>query len=424
MVCDPLHITPASTQNWASKGFIVHVYEDIGPKENATILMRNHVVENFKEEQGYSGCYTFLDERSESCGVAIAVFDTIDDASEASENVRVKARNMRLTASDPTSILGSPRIFTAASPEQKEEFNSDSALRADLTSSADEAEKIFQMAVDLYWEIRRGVRQINEEAETELGKWVNILSYVVDNSIDRTLEPARAKDLMKRAELAIDVILLKPQGSLNLVREMRHEIIMDIYRAEDKFSRQLLQFTNGSPSFTVVLGVVTASFFFSLLLAVIHIFPQINIFTRMDRYFQHTVAQQPNASGSIVDQTVLAAGSIEGAAIAAFAGGVVSVLTRLEHFETRRGIDPKLLFLNAVSRPFIGAVMAMFIVAVQGFGLFSIATANPAEVKFAFFLIVVGFLAGFSERFATDFIGNVEGGLGSRRSSPRGQPNN
>jgi len=392
------------TQALGDHVFVIHAYRNLGAPDIAERVLRDQITPILKEADGYCGCLTFLTEQGGNYGLSLAVFKTLAQAQHACDELAEKTRQQQLSVNPPDVSFGQPSVFTLADPAQAAQVTP-----AKSVTDAPDAEKILQMAVDLYWEIRRGVRQINDEAETELGKWVNILSYAVDNSIEKTLPPLRAKDLMKRVELAIDIILAKPQGSLNLVRKLRHEIIMDIYRAEDKFFKKLIEFTNGSPSFTVVLGVATASLFFMAVLALMHYYPGINIFRRMDNYFPMAKDGPP----------VLITGSIEVAAIAAFAGSVVSVLTRLEQFEARRGVDPKLLFLNAVARPYIGAAMAMFVVAVQGFGLFSVAAAKPEEKNFAFFLIVVGFLSGFSERFATDFIGSVEGGLGSRRAPGR-----
>ncbi len=268
----------------------------------------------------------------------------------------------------------------------------------------DNTNKFLLRVENIYSEIKRKIEPINDESEAELGKWVNIISYIVDHSIDNSLSDLQANELMSRTELAVAVILSKPNSSLRFVREIRHEILMDIYRAEP-FSKHIIYITNGSPSFTVAFGVATSSLFLLLFIALVYAFPGINLFSFMDRFFSST--NPP---------------SVETAAIAAFWGAVVSMLIRLEQFETRRAVDPKLLYLNAISKPFIGVIISLFVVAVQGIGLYSLATiTGPSDQKFSLFLIVVGFLAGFSERFAGDIIGGVEGSLGTNRTSGRRQ---
>jgi len=264
-----------------------------------------------------------------------------------------------------------------------------------------------------YDSIKEQVAGLGEDAENELGRWVNILSYVADNVVDGT-NTQKANDLAKRAELAVYATLAKPQPALALSREVRHEIVMDIYRTDDWFSRLVTSVTNGSPSVTVAFGVFFSLFTFVSLLSLMAVFAPIDL----QRIFS-------------VGPDLIACG-----ATAAFAGAMVSVLIRLDQFEARRGVDPKLLFLNAVFKPYIGSIISLFVVAVQGLGIISIPGVNldvgSTGSKVAFWLIVVGFLSGFSERFASDLIGGAEGkfGLGrptgpvqgeSRSASSRGK---
>jgi hypothetical protein len=417
-----LHFAASGPEaGWKNMHVAIHVYDEMGLPETAALILKHHVAPAVAGLPGFLRCYAFIDERNDSRGVLVSMYDMAERAERASEEVLVAAGKQQIALNSPATIFGTlvavvpdAELGSLPRPEAEPPVESD-ANRALLL-----AERTLLLTSDLYWEIRRGIRQVNEEAEIELGRWVNILSYVVDNSDPFTnsdappspekskspklrLSPIQIRDLLNRATLAIDAILRKPNGSLNLAREMRHEILLDIYRAENRFSEMLLNVTSGSPSFTVVLGVAAASLIFAPLLALIHGVEFMNVFSRMDQYFGDGLTK----------------GSIEAAAIAAFAGGLVSVLTRLEQFEARRGIDPKLLFFNAAFRPYIGTIMAMFVVAVQGLGIISIVEAKPNKPEFAFFLIVVGFLSGFSERFATDFIGSVEGGFATRRVGNR-----
>jgi hypothetical protein len=251
----------------------------------------------------------------------------------------------------------------------------------------------------VYAAIAHGPKVGGDEINAELGRWVNIISYVLDNSLDGTLNEIQARELIARTKTVVSFLLKEPTaGGLVFAREVRHEILMDIYRAEP-ISRHIIKITNGSPSFAVVLGVA-ASAILLLILAMI-LPPILNLLgvhplLYIDRSFS---AQTPPALGA--------------AALAAFLGAIASILIRLERFEARRAIDPKLLFLNAFFRPFVGMLLGLFVIGVQGIGLFSIGTGNsdPGQSKFSLFLMVVGFLAGFSERLAGDIVGTVEGSL-------------
>jgi hypothetical protein len=113
---------------------------------------------------------------------------------------------------------------------------------------------------------------------------------------------------------------------------------------------------------------------------------------------------------------------------AAFIGGVVSIATRLREFSRVRDLDPFAMFWTALLKPLIGVVLAMFILATLAGGVISFGfldsdpfgltkpAPQPVAPKTLYVLWVLGFLAGFSERFAWDFVdraqGVAAGGLG------------
>jgi hypothetical protein len=115
---------------------------------------------------------------------------------------------------------------------------------------------------------------------------------------------------------------------------------------------------------------------------------------------------------------------------AAFLGGVVSIATRLSEFAKVRGLDPFAMFWTALLKPLIGVTLAVFILAALSGEIVSLGflghdplgllKENPGTAiafgetgtltaKTAYILWVIGFLAGFSERFATDFVQRTEG---------------
>ncbi|MET4198734.1 hypothetical protein [Bradyrhizobium sp. LA6.12] len=113
---------------------------------------------------------------------------------------------------------------------------------------------------------------------------------------------------------------------------------------------------------------------------------------------------------------------------AAFLGGVVSIATRLGEFAKVRGLDPFAMFWTAMLKPLIGVTLSVFILAalsgeIVGLGLLgkdplglvkndqaiAIGDAGTLSAKTAYILWVIGFLAGFSERFASDFVQRTEG---------------
>ena len=61
---------------------------------------------------------------------------------------------------------------------------------------------------------------IPEEAQIEVGRWVNILSYVSDNVIDETMDLDKAYDYVQRASIAIKSASNKDKPSLALSKEI------------------------------------------------------------------------------------------------------------------------------------------------------------------------------------------------------------
>jgi hypothetical protein len=90
---------------------------------------------------------------------------------------------------------------------------------------------------------------------------------------------------------------------------------------------------------------------------------------------------------------------------AAFVGSMASITLRTGSYAKLRNIDLVLLFWTALSKPFLGVVFSVVI-----FCMFN-AAMIPADMKpdsMVYFWVVVGFLSGFSERFASDLISRAE----------------
>ena len=130
---------------------------------------------------------------------------------------------------------------------------------------------------------------------------------------------------------------------------------------------------------------------------------------------------------------------------AAFVSGVVSIATRMREFTRIRDLDPFAMFWTAMLKPLIGATLSVFLFATLAGGVisFGFLPEDPFALKAAenatgdqqaldatdthhtiaektlYVLWVLGFLAGFSERFAWDFVdrtqGVASGGLGGDR---------
>ena len=100
-------------------------------------------------------------------------------------------------------------------------------------------------------------------------------------------------------------------------------------------------------------------------------------------------------------------------AFAAFVGGLVSLLTRVNQFADLYIFDPLLVFVNSLLKPLIGTVLALTVYAILESGIIEVKsisfdyTGGYRPIFWAF-----GFIAGFSERLAGDFIARAEGVVG------------
>jgi hypothetical protein len=202
------------------------------------------------------------------------------------------------------------------------------------------------------------------------------------------------EDILERAELAINLLINKPGPYLSLVREIRHEINNDLCWNGGPFQRFLISLTGGSTVMTVVWGAICTSivgiFTFTLISAFAHELPFFKVKAEV----------------------------IAGTAVPAFCGAIVSILARLDNFETAKGSDPKLIFMTAFFKPYIGMVTGVFIVCAIAVGVGEFKNIRlvpgqdgiqkwPGDMEY-YFLYFIGFLAGFSERLTRDFVGAAE----------------
>ena len=95
------------------------------------------------------------------------------------------------------------------------------------------------------------------------------------------------------------------------------------------------------------------------------------------------------------------------------------ILTRIRSPADLQKINPISLFLNFFFKPLVGATFAAVIYCMLATGILaSVVTerfTGDRAYLFVLFAAVVGFVAGFSERFAADAIGGVEASMGKRK---------
>ena len=319
--------------------------------------------------------------------------------------------------------------------------------RADTTGTS-EADVTIQARVEnLYTMIKNALlknddisKGLTPEVQEELGLWVNTVSSLV--TINKESEPRSADsmsnvvtiseesqprsadrwfhklaerysgynvdpgDILGRAELAIQLLLNKPGVSLRFVQELRHEIRNDLSWNGGPLQRFLMRATGGSTSMAVALGALGTTIIGLPILS--------------------WLLSDPTNSARSSHFLLLHSKIVVGTAIPAFLGAIVSILARLQDFERFRNADLKLSFLTAFFKPYIGMVTGLFIVSALAIGIGQVgadvtfvppgqaAVAEWPGHKVLYFLYVVGFLSGFSERLAADFVGMAEQRLGGQ----------
>jgi putative intracellular protease/amidase len=295
---------------------------------------------------------------------------------------------------------------------------------ADMTGTSEVDRTIRARVENLYKIITNALLEDDEiskgltpEVQEELGLWVNITSSLVPmaeeskpRSADKWFPKLEERfggynvdpeDILGRAELAIQVLMKKPAASLGFVRELRYEIRNDLSWNGGPLQRVLMNLTGGSTSMAVVLGVLLTTMIGLPILAILLASGSTNY--AYSSYF-----------------ILLHSKVIAGTAIPAFLGAIVSILVRLQEFESFRSSDLKLSFLTAVFKPYIGMITGLFIVSALAIGIGQVGTdvtfippsqeaiAEWPSHKVLYFLYVVGFISGFSERLAADFVGMTE----------------
>jgi hypothetical protein len=118
-------------------------------------------------------------------------------------------------------------------------------------------------------------------------------------------------------------------------------------------------------------------------------------------------------------------------AFGAIGGAVTSVLTRLGDFAAMGRAKIELVFLNALVKPIVAVFLSITVVAlfasdavnIAGFDIqvAKIVPGTPDYLKQLAIFWSVGFLSGFSERFARDVVGRVDPPGGAPQPSKPGK---
>jgi len=231
------------------------------------------------------------------------------------------------------------------------------------------------------------------------------------------------EDALERLQFVV-ACALEEKPQVILARDELLRMQLEISQNSGYIVGRLARLSGGSPTVMVLSALLTSLFLWGAMVVGVRILLDgrvldffsfhIQFSDRVSRLFANVFFMDQRALLVIVS--------------AAFLGGVVSIATRLSEFAKVRGLDPFAMFWTALLKPLIGVTLSLFILAalsgeIVGLGFLgkdplglvkhdqaiAIGETGTLTARTAYILWVIGFLAGFSERFANDFVQRTEG---------------
>jgi hypothetical protein len=210
-----------------------------------------------------------------------------------------------------------------------------------------------------------------------------------------------------RLNFIVDCLVADPP-KLALAQDERLRLQVENHRHSGPLTRWLARLSAGSPVALMLIALGCSLVIWSV------VFALLGLIARVDA----------ESALRMVDTMALATVSY-----AALVGGVLSIATRLKEFSKVRDLDPFAMFWTALLKPLIGVVLAIFLLAaiygevisfgaLFGAGAFEGYGSNALPRQTIHVLWVIGFLAGFSERFAWDFVDRARGQVGNELPAP------
>ena len=218
------------------------------------------------------------------------------------------------------------------------------------------------------------------EAQLELAHLSNLIPSLGENY---------SEERVQQLHCALKALETEP-ANLDFARITRQDLEYYRHRESRGMFRIVYRLAGATSLSAVLSGMVT-----SLLLIVIAVYPLIVLSFAGIR------------SPEVPEYVLVLTEDLFSLLPFAFAGSVLSILIRLEQFSKIEEHDPFLLFCTGFFKPYIGVVFGLIVYAILSSKII-IVSGLTENLRNVYLLWTIGFLSGFSERFAHDFIGRAE----------------
>jgi hypothetical protein len=224
------------------------------------------------------------------------------------------------------------------------------------------------------------------------------------NRLLLTTHPAALDRYRAQFEIAYEMLGDTP-ANLPVIRGLRYDLTNALEREARDISRLLLYICGRTPLTAVMSGLLTIFVILTVVTSVV--FQGHVLASQSSERAQETYSWLLMLKGVPIQPIMLIVH-------AAVIGSVASVLTRLSKFLSLTAFNPLLIYFSVLTRPIIAIVFAIFVYTVMKAGVISSLGVDLQGPSAPYFAWAIGFLCGFSERFARDIV--------TRASAPLGAP--
>lgn len=224
--------------------------------------------------------------------------------------------------------------------------------------------------------------ELDPEVQAGIGKLINLLIM---------MRPATIRRHRALFVIAFDVFTAEKP---NMV--LAHSIWRDLMIITDRSGfglARLVSFVAGSTALSASISALLAAGFFS--------FVMLFVMVGGDHLF---VGHQLRASGLLRHLQGDNATQLVIVVHAAFMGGIISILARVQNFVNDVDAGPVLVFISVFRKPFLGAAFAVLVFCTLKAGILTVPGVSLDGSVAIFTVWTLGFVCGFSERFASDII--------------------